>query len=818
VEGGVSPATRLEAEAREGLELLWERLREGGCAAPGASPGKLIRPALALAGAAALGRPRDEAVWAAAAAVQLAHEASLVHDDVIDTASVRRNQPTLVAARGVAAALVEGDHLLTTAYRLAATTSSPAFVSSFSYAVERTVAGEKLQGRAAGLQLDEASYRRVIGLKSGELLGCALAAAPLVAGDARASEWYALGRSLGVLYQLLDDLLDYCPDYDTGKPALGDYAQRRWTWPLLEAGDIEFGHDAFDVAARLAEVDATGTSPLRRCLLRFLDEAAAVRARLALHMPGDVIVEQFIAVWSDAAAEAVERAEAAHAERCLRALVTQRLGGTADLRSFFRANSRSFSLAARLFPAQFRRRVEGIYAFCRITDDLADADDGGSAADRMQRLAGWQALARRAYDGGSSGLPFLDEVMLCAAQDHVPFEYIEMLIEGMRMDVRNERYEDAQALRVYCHRVAGVVGQWLTRACGVHDADTLEHAAALGHAMQVTNILRDVGEDARRGRLYLPQTLLRDAGITEHEIMAGAFEPAAAPRREAWVRLHERLMAVADRDYAFALEALPRLPAPFRRAVRVAAHVYRGIHDEIRANAYDTLGRRAHTSTARKLSLAVRALAAPQRVPAAVPLRAHPRHGALLVTLLLAGAAAPVAAQAMPAQPLPPAAHAEALHARLERESFNAAIALDLVRARFFEGVDDAAAVGHGRGALLLLREHDADFSARHAALLSAYAGAFSMLEAKHGRWPHARLRAVRSGLAQLDAAVARKPDDLEVRYLRLVCTWHLPGLFGRRDSARDDLRAVRLLLAEQPDVLPTSMHGAVVAFLAGVR
>jgi 15-cis-phytoene synthase len=814
----VSPASRLEAEAREGLELLWERLRESGCAAPGASPGKLIRPALALAGAAALGRPRDEALWAAAAAVQLAHEASLVHDDVIDAASVRRNAPTLVAARGVAAALVEGDHLLTTAYRLAATTSSAAFVASFSYAVERTVAGEKLQGRAAGLRLDEASYRRVISLKSGELLGCALAAAPLVAGDARAGEWYALGRSLGVLYQLLDDLLDYCPDYETGKPALGDYAQRRWTWPLLEAGDIEFGQDALGVAARLATADATGASPLRRCLLRFLDEVAAVRAQLAVHMSGAFIVEQLVAAWAKTAADAVERTEAAHAERRLQALVTQRLGGTTDLRGFFRTNSRSFSFAAQLFPAQFRRRVEGIYAFCRITDDLADAEDGGSAADRMHRLAGWQALARRAYDGGSSGLPFLDDVMLCAAQDRVPFQYVEELIEGMRMDVRNERYENAHALRVYCHRVAGVVGQWLTRACGVHDAETLEHAAALGHAMQMTNILRDVGEDARRGRMYLPQSLLRDAGITEHEIMAGAFESAVAPRREAWVRLLERLMAAADRDYAYALQALPRLPASFRRAVRVAAHVYRGIHDEIRANQYDTLGRRAHTSTARKLSLAVRALAAPQPAPVAVPLRTRPRHGALLIALLLAGVAAPAAAQRMPGQPLPAAVHADALHARLERESFDTAVALDLVRARFFEGVDDAAAVRHGRDALLLLREHDADFSVRYAALLSAYAGAFYMLDAKHGRWPHARLRAVRSGLTQLDAAVASRPNDLEVRYLRLVCTWHLPGLFGRRDSARGDLRAVRLLLAEQADVLPASMHSAVVAFLAGVR
>src|SRR5690606_4215528 len=114
------------AEAAAALQLLYGHLRERGFGAPEKADGQLIRPLLSMAGAEAVGRARDEGFWAAAAAVQLAHEASLLHDDVIDESAVRRGAPTL-AARGVARALVEGDHLLTTSYRLAATTDSSPF-------------------------------------------------------------------------------------------------------------------------------------------------------------------------------------------------------------------------------------------------------------------------------------------------------------------------------------------------------------------------------------------------------------------------------------------------------------------------------------------------------------------------------------------------------------------------------------------------------------------------------------------------------------------------------------------------------------------
>ncbi|HET7231050.1 MAG TPA: polyprenyl synthetase family protein, partial [Longimicrobium sp.] len=186
--------------------------------------GQLIRPLTSHAAALALGCGGDARAGYGALAVQLAHEASLVHDDIVDGAATRRGEPTLAVAKGVGAALVAGDHLLSWAYRLAARTGSLAYAELFAEAVERTIAGEIAQGRATGRILDPDEYERIALDKAGALLGCALAAAPAVRGRDDVRAFYDLGRSLGLLYQRLDDLLDYCPLTETGKPPLGDYA------------------------------------------------------------------------------------------------------------------------------------------------------------------------------------------------------------------------------------------------------------------------------------------------------------------------------------------------------------------------------------------------------------------------------------------------------------------------------------------------------------------------------------------------------------------------------------------------------------------
>ena len=587
--------------------------------------GQLIRPLAAYAAAGAASHAEWPRVWSAALAVQLAHEASLVHDDIVDGAGTRRGEPTLAARAGVGAALVAGDHLLAWAYRMAARTGSLAFAGLFAEAVERTIAGETAQGRTLGRALTADEYERIARDKAGALLGCALAAPACIAGRASAAgeadvrDLYELGRTLGLLYQRLDDLLDYCPRTETGKPPLGDHAQRRWTWVMEALPPAVFGAPADDALAALHAPDARGETPVRRLLARLEAEFAAFDARRAALLPGDTLVAQLAAGWLRRAREAVRREQSADAARprilgmmggeergpspsLSRLEVSRRIRARVpaprEWRGYMAHHARSFSFAARFFPADAAERVARVYAYCRVTDDLVDRAEGDDEAALDAVLTEWAALSRRAYDGGATGMELLDRAMGEMASAGVPFACAAELVEGMRMDLRRESYPTMAALRLYTYRVASVVGLWLTELFGVHDAATLRHAAALGHAMQLTNILRDVGEDARAGRLYLPADLLRRHGVA----------PNALAVTPAYAALLEEMMRAAEAEYAQAFAAIPRLPAFARRPVAVAAHVYRGIHAAIRRNGYDNLRLRARTTAPEKVLLAARAL------------------------------------------------------------------------------------------------------------------------------------------------------------------------------------------------------------------
>jgi hypothetical protein len=410
----------------------------------------------------------------------------------------------------------------------------------------------------------------------------------------------------------------------------------------------------------------------------------------------------------------------------------------------------------------------------------------------------------------------------------------------MRMDLCGTRYETMADLRLYSYRVAGVIGEWLTRMCGITDPWMLERAACLGHAMQLTNILRDVGEDLERGRVYLPAAVLREYSISHAQLQHAA---AGGRRPRGYIALMERLMARADADYAAAMEAAPRLPAYFRRAIVVAAHVYRGIHSEIRGNGYDNLRRRAHTSGMTKLRLALSALRG-RRIGDAgdvvhpIPLHLHQpqpqrlgraaRHGAgaaLLAALLLPiwwSVSMPAEAEAVKEQVAmatgndlrTPTEYARQLEAQHAARPSDGAIMLDLARALFFVGVDNSAVVPRGAALLEQVRTRAPDVARSNAAVLQAYHGAFTMLEAKHGSWPPSRMRAVRMGLRQLDDAVAAAPADVEIRYLRLVNTHYLPGIFGRKDTARQDRTAVQQLIAAQDANLHPALRSVIAEFL----
>jgi len=237
-----------------------------------------------------------------------------------------------------------------------------------------------------------------------------------------------------------------------------------------------------------------------------------------------------------------------------------------------------------------------------------------------RRLEGWLRCSWEAYDGRDSGIELVNRVMGEMAEHGIPFAYPHDLVRAMRSDLRFAAYADLDALGVYTYRAAGVVGRWLTELHGVRDSWMLERATALGEAMQLTNILRDVGEDLERGRMYLPLSELARHGLAETDL--DALRRGGRPVDARYRSLIESLMRVADENYDRADEAIPRLPTAFRRAAAVSSRVYRGIHGAIRRNAYDNLGRRAYTSASRKALLAAGAMLSLARSRALSAIRA----------------------------------------------------------------------------------------------------------------------------------------------------------------------------------------------------
>lgn len=589
--------------------------------------GKLLRPVLALALVPPARREGvGDAFWAGALAIQMIHEASLLHDDVVDGGEERRGVPSRVHAAGLAAALVEGDHLLTGAYRVMAEHGPPGLLRVFCRAVEGTVAGEREQGVRMGEVVSEGDYLRIIRGKSGELFGAAMAlAADTLDRDVEGA--FEVGCQVGALYQMVDDLLDLCPGAALGKPPFQDYLQRRWTFPLGLAGVTDFQAPPPALLERLLDREGGSASPLERAVRSLEEEGARVATALRGTFPEGEDAIRILGSWLDRAGDVVRREHGARAASppapvpspsrgpTPREVVVQeasRLSTAPEWLAYFARHGTSFRFASRLFPPEARDVVSGVYAFCRFTDDLVDRREELPPARREELLDAWLGLAREAYETGRSGVALLDEVMGDAGRAGVPFRYPAELVEGVRMDLSPVDYPDSAALRVYSYHVASVVGLWLTERFGVREPWVLERAAAMGHAMQLTNILRDVGEDLHRGRLYLPLDRMVahgvDRGALEHAARTGGPLPSGYPG------LVEELLRAAEHDYREAFPAIAALPDFFQRPVAVAAHVYRGIHTVIRKNGYDNLGRRAFTSLPRKGVLAGGALLALRRV------------------------------------------------------------------------------------------------------------------------------------------------------------------------------------------------------------
>ncbi|MFM1811279.1 MAG: hypothetical protein RLZZ336_217 [Cyanobacteriota bacterium] len=267
--------------------------------------------------------------------------------------------------------------------------------------------------------------------------------------------------------------------------------------------------------------------------------------------------------------------------------------------------AKTFYLGTLLMPPAKRRAIWAIYVWCRRTDELMDsAEAQGRSTDELSaRLDAWEARTRELFAGTVTD--GLDRVMADTLERYPqPIQpYLDM-IEGQRMDLFNHRYASFAELELYCYRVAGTVGLMTQEVMGLDSAytsapwsqppDTSTAAVALGIANQLTNILRDVGEDRGRGRIYLPLDELARFGVSEDQLMAGVVD-------DNWRRLMAFQLQRA-RDWFARSEAGVRWLAPDARwPVWASLRLYRGILDVIEQHGYDVFNKRAYVPTAGKL-------------------------------------------------------------------------------------------------------------------------------------------------------------------------------------------------------------------------
>ncbi len=256
----------------------------------------------------------------------------------------------------------------------------------------------------------------------------------------------------------------------------------------------------------------------------------------------------------------------------------------------------SFYYSFRFLPAHRRRAITAFYAFCREVDDIADeCPDPGVA---RAKLAWWRDEVARLYDGEPEH-PVTRALVDAITAYRLPRDAFEQIIDGMEMDLGHVRYPDFKTLNLYCHRVAGVVGEVSAQIFGISQRATLKYANRLGLAFQLTNIIRDVGEDARRDRIYLPLDELARFGVDPDDLRHARMS-------DAFRALMEFQYQRAMRTYDEALALLPPVDRPAQRPGLIMAAIYRTLLEEIRRDGFQVLDRRTALTPLRKLWLAWR--------------------------------------------------------------------------------------------------------------------------------------------------------------------------------------------------------------------
>lgn len=264
--------------------------------------------------------------------------------------------------------------------------------------------------------------------------------------------------------------------------------------------------------------------------------------------------------------------------------------------------SKSFAAAAKLFDPPTRRSAIMLYAWCRYCDDVVDGQElgfgqaAGSREDSERRLAELRDLTRRAYAGEAMANPAFAAFQEVVQRHAIPERYALEHLQGFAMDVHERHYESIDDTLEYCYHVAGVVGLMMAVIMGAKDEATLDRACDLGLAFQLTNIARDIVEDASVGRCYLPAQWLREEGVPQQEL-------ALPHHREEVARLAQRLVDLAEPYYFSACQGLPALPLRSAWAIATARGVYREIGMKVKAQGARAWDQRVSTSKWDKLRL-----------------------------------------------------------------------------------------------------------------------------------------------------------------------------------------------------------------------
>lgn len=261
-------------------------------------------------------------------------------------------------------------------------------------------------------------------------------------------------------------------------------------------------------------------------------------------------------------------------------------------RNVIRTGSLSFHAASKLLPTSVRDPALALYAFCRLADDEVDEGDNKARAviDLQERLD-------LAYAGRPHNAPEDRAFAAVIEMFNMPRELPQALLEGLAWDATERQYDSLADLRSYCARVASAVGAMMCVLMQVRDADALARACDLGVAMQLTNIARDVGEDARMGRIYLPLDWLREAGIEQTDFLKN---PQASAAIKGMV---QDLLKDAHGLYVRSEAGIAVLPARARTGIFAARYIYAAIGTAVKRNGYDSINHRGHTSKAQKIAL-----------------------------------------------------------------------------------------------------------------------------------------------------------------------------------------------------------------------